>query len=86
MGSYEEVAKDPAVEIVYVGMLHPFHFESAMTALQNGKHVLVEKPATCSLSDTKALAQMVRPLRVTALLRLLPLAGVMLRRSQTQPL
>lgn len=60
VGSYAEVAEDPDVEIVYVGMLHPFHYENALVALQNGKHVLVEKPSTCSLSDTRALAAMVR--------------------------
>lgn len=60
VGSYEDVAKDPSVEIVYVGMLHPFHYQNAVVALQNGKHVLVEKPSTCSLSDTRALVLLVR--------------------------
>jgi predicted dehydrogenase len=55
-GSYEEVAGDPDVEIVYVGMLHPFHKASAMCALKAGKHVLVEKPITCSYEDAKELA------------------------------
>jgi Oxidoreductase family, NAD-binding Rossmann fold len=55
-GSYEEVASDPDVEIVYVGMLHPFHKASAMCALKAGKHVLVEKPFTCSYEDAKELA------------------------------
>ncbi|CAN0262765.1 unnamed protein product [Ectocarpus fasciculatus] len=39
-------------------MLHPFHYENAVTALQNGKHVLVEKPSTCSECDTKALVRL----------------------------
>lgn len=60
VGSYEDVAKDPGVDICYVGMLHPFHYENAVTALQNGKHVLVEKPSTCSECDTKALVRLVR--------------------------
>lgn len=60
VGSYEDVAKDPAVEICYIGMLHPFHYENAVAALQNGKHVLVEKPSTCNESDTRALAALVR--------------------------
>lgn len=60
VGSYEEVAKDPEVDICYVGMLHPFHYDNAKTALQNGKHVLVEKPSTCSESDTKELTRLVR--------------------------
>ena len=60
VGTYEDVAKDPDVEICYVGMLHPFHYESAVAALQNGKHVLVEKPSTCRESDTKSLVRLVR--------------------------
>ncbi|CAM9605269.1 unnamed protein product [Ectocarpus sp. 6 AP-2014] len=58
VGSYEDVAKDPEVDICYIGMLHPFHYENAVTALQNGKHVLVEKPSTCSECDTKALVRL----------------------------
>lgn len=54
------MAKDPGVDICYIGMLHPFHYDNAVTALQNGKHVLVEKPSTCSESDTNALVRLVR--------------------------
>jgi dihydrodiol dehydrogenase / D-xylose 1-dehydrogenase (NADP) len=32
------------VEIIYVASLHPYHKNGAILALQNGKHVLVEKP------------------------------------------
>lgn len=60
VGSYEDVAKDPGVDICYVGMLHPFHYENAVAALHNGKHVLVEKPSTCSESDTNELVRLVR--------------------------
>ncbi|CAM9127419.1 unnamed protein product [Hapterophycus canaliculatus] len=59
-GSYADVAKDPGVDICYVGMLHPFHYENAVTALQNGKHVLVEKPSTCNESDTNALVRLAK--------------------------
>ena len=52
VGSYEDVAKDPAVEICYVGMLHPFHYDNAVAALQNGKHVLMEKPSTPAANVT----------------------------------
>lgn len=65
VGSYEEVAKDPEVDICYIGMLHPFHYDNAVAALQNGKHVLVEKPSTCSESDTNALVRLVRLMSAT---------------------
>lgn len=43
-GSYTELAQDPNVEVVYVGTLNPQHLEVATLMLENGKHVLVEKP------------------------------------------
>lgn len=42
-GSYEEVAKDPEVELVYVATPHSHHVEPAKLALNNNKPVLVEK-------------------------------------------
>lgn len=43
-GSYLKLAQDPNVAIVYVGTLHPQHFEVAHLMLEHRKHVLVEKP------------------------------------------
>src|SRR6185369_654729 len=42
--SYEALANDPDVEVIYVGTPHPFHYENTMMCLNAGKHVLVEKP------------------------------------------
>ena len=42
-GSFEEVAADPNVDVVYVGSIHNKHFEHAMLALKHNKPVLVEK-------------------------------------------
>ncbi|KAJ7373097.1 hypothetical protein OS493_014245 [Desmophyllum pertusum] len=54
-GSYEELAKDKSVEIVYVGTIHPHHAALCKLALDHGKHVLCEKPMTMNLKDTKEL-------------------------------
>lgn len=45
-GSYDELVADPAVDIVYVATPHPYHAENAISALNAGKHVLIEKPFT----------------------------------------
>jgi predicted dehydrogenase len=43
-GSYEEIARDPAVDVVYIATPHPYHCENTLMCLENGKAVLCEKP------------------------------------------
>ncbi|WP_026119133.1 Gfo/Idh/MocA family protein [Nocardiopsis ganjiahuensis] len=43
-GSYEELAADPEVDVVYVATPHPWHHPNTLLMLNAGKHVLVEKP------------------------------------------
>jgi predicted dehydrogenase len=42
-GSYEELAADPDLEVVYVASPHSFHKEHTLLCLKNGKHVICEK-------------------------------------------
>lgn len=57
-GSYEELAKDPQVELVYVASPHSHHYEHAKLCLQHGKHVLVEKAFTVNARQAKELIQL----------------------------
>lgn len=43
-GSYEELASDPDVDVVYVATPHNLHLSNTLMCLENGKHVLCEKP------------------------------------------
>jgi predicted dehydrogenase len=43
-GSYEEVALDADVDVVYVATPHPFHCSNTLMCLKSGKAVLCEKP------------------------------------------
>lgn len=52
-GSYEALFQDKNVDVVYIGTPHVFHAENAIAAIQNGKHVLCEKP----ISVNRKLAQ-----------------------------
>ena len=45
-GTYEELAKDPDVEVVYIGTINTEHLPAAKLMLEHGKHILVEKPLT----------------------------------------
>ncbi len=57
-GSYEELAKDPQVELVYVASPHSHHYEHARLCLEHGKHVLVEKAVTVNARQAKKLIQL----------------------------
>ena len=39
-GSYEEVALDSEVDVVYIATPHNLHFENTMMCLEHGKNVL----------------------------------------------
>lgn len=42
-GSYEELVKDPDVELIYIATPHAFHASQAKMCIEAGKPVLVEK-------------------------------------------
>ncbi|KAJ9601964.1 hypothetical protein H2200_013523 [Cladophialophora chaetospira] len=54
-GSYEELAKDPDVDIVYIGSPHSHHYQNAMLCLSHNKPVLCEKALTVNAAQAKIL-------------------------------
>jgi predicted dehydrogenase len=50
-GSYQELAQDPNIDVVYIATIHPFHKSMVELFLKHGKHVLVEKPAFTNIQD-----------------------------------
>lgn len=54
-GSYNDLANDPNVEVVYIGVLNPQHFSVAMLMLEHGKHVLCEKPLCMNEKEVRKL-------------------------------
>ncbi|KAM4603079.1 trans-1,2-dihydrobenzene-1,2-diol dehydrogenase [Polymixia lowei] len=43
-GSYEELARDQDIEVVYVGVIHPYHLSTSLLFMNAKKNVLCEKP------------------------------------------
>lgn len=57
---YEALAKDPKVDIVYIGTVNTVHYEVAMMMLDAGKHILCEKPLCMNEGQSKALLDYAR--------------------------
>ena len=57
-GSYEALATDPDVDIIYVATPHPMHHADARLALENGKHALVEKSFTVTRAEAADLQRL----------------------------
>jgi dihydrodiol dehydrogenase / D-xylose 1-dehydrogenase (NADP) len=59
-GSYQELAEDPDVDIIYVATPHPAHKESVLLCLKAGKAVLCEKPFTMDANEAEELVKAAR--------------------------
>lgn len=58
--SYEELAKDPEIDVIYIGTPHTEHKNNAALCIRNGKAVLCEKPFTLNQQDTKYLIDLAK--------------------------
>lgn len=59
-GSYEELAADPHVDLVYIATPHSHHYEHARLCILNGKAVLCEKAFTANARQAEALLQLAK--------------------------
>lgn len=59
-GSYEELTKNPEVDIVYIATPHPLHRENALMSLNAGKAVLCEKSFTVNAREAKEIIELAR--------------------------
>ncbi|WP_372753310.1 Gfo/Idh/MocA family protein [Labilibaculum sp.] len=56
--SYEEMVKNPEINVVYVATTHNFHFEHVQLCLHNGKSVLCEKPVSVNSAELAILQKL----------------------------
>ena len=52
-GSYEELAADPDVDLVYIATPHNLHAEQAILCMRAGRNVLVEKSLTANAKQAR---------------------------------
>lgn len=59
-GSYEALAADPDVEVIYVAPPHPMHHAATLLAIEGGKAVLCEKPFAMDLAQSREMVAAAR--------------------------
>ncbi len=59
-GSYEEMVKDPDLDLVYIATPHSHHFHCAKLALEAGKNVLCEKSFTVNARQAEELFKLAK--------------------------
>lgn len=59
-GSYEDLADDPEIDVVYVATPHTFHRENTLMCLKKGKAVLCEKPMGINSDEVRILVEEAR--------------------------
>jgi len=60
MNSFEELIRRTDIDAVYVPQPPALHYKWAKMALENGKHVLIEKPSTTSYVQSKELVDLAK--------------------------
>jgi predicted dehydrogenase len=58
--SYEDLAKDPGVDVIYVATPHSHHHENTLMCLENGKAVLCEKAFAVNYRQAKQMTDKAR--------------------------
>jgi predicted dehydrogenase len=59
-GSYEDLARDPEIDVVYVSTPHNLHYENCLMLLHEGKAVLCEKPFTINAEQAAEVITLAR--------------------------
>ena len=59
-GSYEELACDPEIDVVYVSTPHNLHYENCLMLINEGKAVLCEKPFTINAGQAAEVITLAR--------------------------
>lgn len=62
--SYEALATNPEVDVIYIATPHSLHYEDTLLCLQHGKAVLCEKPFALNSRQTKAMIELAREKKV----------------------
>lgn len=59
-GSYEELAKDPKVDLIYIATPHSEHYDNALLCINEKKPILVEKSFTANAAQAKEVLDLAK--------------------------
>ena len=59
-GTYEELAADPNIDVIYIGTPHSFHFENSIMCMRKGKAVLCEKAFAINAAEAREMVRVAR--------------------------
>ena len=62
--SYDVLASDPDVDVVYIATPHPIHAGNATLCLEAGKAVLCEKPFSVNAAEAERVVELARERRI----------------------
>ena len=63
-GSYEELASDPEVDLIYIATPHAMHYDNARLCIEKGKPVLCEKAFTANARQAADLLKLAEEKKV----------------------
>jgi len=63
-GSYSEIAAAADIDVIYIGTIHPGHYDAAMLMMEHGKHVLCEKPLSMNARMVREMTDKARQCKV----------------------
>lgn len=58
--SIDELLADPEIDLVFICTPNDTHFQYAMDALENGKHVVIEKPFAATEDEARQLVELAK--------------------------
>lgn len=59
-GDYEEITRNPIIDVIYIATPHHLHYENTVCCLENKKAVLCEKPFAMNLRQVQEMVALAR--------------------------
>ena len=70
--SYQELADDQNIDVVYIGTPHTFHLDNSVMCMRRGKSVLCEKALTINAPEAKEMVRVAREENVFLMEAMIP--------------